>query len=126
MRKKLRDRERIDDASLLDLLLSGDLYVDLETAEVWKNGKLLVPSLVGTENKNGTRYRLEICHENGKRTITRARLVYLAGSLTPIPEGFEIHHIDKDRYNDCWDNLIAVSHLDHLKLHQVGVSDVPF
>lgn len=35
----------------------------------------------------------------------------------PIPEGFQIHHIDHDRGNNHLLNLMAVSTSDHQRLH---------
>lgn len=34
-----------------------------------------------------------------------------------IPEGYQIHHKDKDRSNNCIENLECISKSEHLKLH---------
>lgn len=33
----------------------------------------------------------------------------------PIPEGYEINHIDHNKYNNCIDNLECISHRDNIK-----------
>jgi len=48
-----------------------------------------------------------------------ARTIYTAKYGT-IPNGFEIHHLDKDHYNNDIENLIAVSRIDHLKMHKTN------
>lgn len=48
--------------------------------------------------------------------ITLARAIY-EDKNPSVPDGFEIHHIDGDRSNDDIDNLIALSHEDHVKMH---------
>jgi hypothetical protein len=102
--------------------------VNLETAEVYRLDKQLKPTLVGTEGKNGTRYRHEIYYDGHKRTIVRAKLVYLAGSLQALIKGHVIHHLDEDRYNDVWGNLVSVSNVDHDKMHYTTeiLGDTPF
>lgn len=41
----------------------------------------------------------------------------MAGALRTVPDDFEIHHIDEDRYNDSFDNLVALHKMDHEKIH---------
>ena len=53
---------------------------------------------------------------NGK-PVTLARRIYKKYHGA-IPDGYEIHHIDGDRFNDSPENLVAVSHEEHVKLHQ--------
>lgn len=36
----------------------------------------------------------------------------------PIPEGYEVHHLDFDPTNNHIDNLIVLSKKDHIKLHK--------
>lgn len=108
----------LPDSAILDLIRSGELVVDHVLATCSRNRKHKVATIVGRDDRNGTRYRYElrVCGYN-KRTISRARLVYMAATDALIPEGFEVHHLDGDRYNDAFSNLICVSKVDHLKLH---------
>ena len=125
--------KRIADEEIIKLIQNCTIEVDLVTAEVRMRGTILKPYEIGAEesNRNHTRFAFGLRVNGRRRTIVRAKLVYLAGSLRPIPEGFEIHHMDEDRFNDAYANLIALSKEDHLKLHRwlegrAEVEDVPF
>lgn len=110
-------RERIADAELLEWLMDGTLSVNIQNAQVTFRGRILKPTFVGRDDRNGTRYRIEIRHSGRKRSIVRARLVYMAGNLQTIPNGYEIHHQDEDRYNDAFANLVLLTEEDHKKIH---------
>lgn len=112
-----RWRGSITNQELLYLLEQKILIVDLATAKLYKLGKEIVPTIVGREGVNGTRYRFEICHDGKKRTICRSRMVYMAGSGFEIPRGFEVHHLNEDRYDDRWNNLVMLTEADHRKIH---------
>lgn len=116
-KSRYKAAETISDETLLELIVSGVLTVDINSAECSRDGRPLKATVVGTAGRNGTRYRFEIRSKGKKRSILRSRLVYLAGTGKPIPDGFEIHHIDGNRYNDSFSNLVAVSRVDHSKLH---------
>ncbi len=118
MRKpKKRRMIKIKDEDLLAWIKSGDIVVDLQTAQVHHRGVLRAATIIGRDGHNGTRYRYEFRCWGIRRTIVRSRLVYMAGTRKLIPWGFEIHHLDGDRYNDCFENLIMVTKDDHLKIH---------
>ena len=110
--------EPITDDKILMMLNTGWIEVDLETSDVYCLGEIKSPSIVGNDSVNGTRYRLEFRLNGAKRTILMSRLVYMAGTRSVIPSGHEIHHLDGDRYNDKFENLICVSVQDHLKIHR--------
>lgn len=40
----------------------------------------------------------------------------------PIPKGYVIHHIDKDKHNNDIKNLACLPWAEHSRLHQVGSS----
>lgn len=70
-----------------------------------------------------TEYGLAICQKGRYRLphrgyITLAKAVY-EDKNPSVPDGFEIHHIDGDRSNDNIENLIALSHEDHVKIHMI-------
>lgn len=107
----------ITDDEIIDLIIDGTIAVDLQAATVTCRGRLLKATIIGTEGDNGTRYRFEIRHKGRKRTIGRHKIVYIAATLKPIPEGYELHHIDEDRYNDAFHNLVLLTTEDHQKIH---------
>lgn len=112
-------KRSITDDELLELLACGVLEVDIQTAEVKCRGKALKPSETGLGLKTNTRMRISIRAFGKQRRIVRSRLVYMAATLRLIPDGYELHHVDEDRYNDSFHNLILLTAEDHLKLHQL-------
>ena len=88
-----------------------------ETIEV--SGRTIKAYLIGKygRNPNRTRWAFGLRIGGKRRTIVRSKLVWLAGSRRELPGGFEVHHLDEDRYNDAWENLVACSGPDHDKFH---------
>ncbi len=69
------------------------------------------PPFNGTFNGNGRRY----VKWNGKfQPAARALYESIKGS---IPEGYEVHHINLDQTDDRIENLVALSILEHRRLH---------
>lgn len=111
---------QIPDSELLALLVSGDLVVGLDNPEtIALFGRTVKGYFIGAYARNPERKRFAFGFQiaGRRRTIVRSKLVYLAGSLREIPEDFEIHHLDEDRFNDEYGNLIALHGDDHRKLH---------
>ena len=54
---------------------------------------------------------------SGNRSIPLTRLIYQK-HIGKIPKGYEIHHIDGDKFNDDPSNLIALSHEEHVAIHR--------
>lgn len=48
------------------------------------------------------------------------RLVYQE-FVSPIPDGYVVHHIDKNRTNNSVENLKAMSNYEHNSMHKKGV-----
>ena len=120
----------ISDEEILEFLNHGRLRVDCESCEVFWEDRIRKPGIAGSDATNGTRSRIEIRDGGRKRTIILAKLVYMAGARIVVPNGFEIHHLDFDRYNDEFENLVMLTIKDHLKIHRMfeGVveEEVPF
>ena len=57
-----------------------------------------------------------VSYVNGK-PVTLASRIYKKHH-GPIPDGYEIHHVDGDRFNDDISNLVAISHEEHVELHK--------
>jgi len=68
---------------------------------------------------NGRRYTMRdngyFCATTGKRSALH-RDVY-EHHFGPIPWGWDIHHLDEDRYNNHIDNLKCLRKGEHTKLH---------
>lgn len=56
------NRDRITDEDLLDWLVDGTLVVDIKTTQVTCRGRVLKPTIVGRDDRNGTRYQVSIRH----------------------------------------------------------------
>lgn len=95
-----REAKTITDHELLMLINWGELRVtDLESRQptVIHRGRQLKPTLMGTENVNGTRYRVEIRRKMRKRTIALAKLVWMFVHRKVVGREENIHHKDEDR-----------------------------
>lgn len=51
------------------------------------------------------------------KSVPLTRLIYQK-HVGKIPKGFEIHHIDGDKFNDDPSNLVALSHEEHVAIHK--------
>lgn len=50
------------------------------------------------------------------RTVSEHRLIY-EEHHGPIPSGYLVHHVDEDRMNNEPENLKALTHAEHSRLH---------
>lgn len=71
--------------------------------------------LVGTKDSAGY-YLASWTLANGKRKFMRVHQIVWATFNGPVPEGFEIDHIDGDKGNNSIGNLRLVSHKSNMKL----------
>ena len=68
-------------------------------------------------NKNGWYLTVNLKNNNGKRITKRIhRLVYEA-FVGDIPKGFDVHHKDGNKQNNCVENLVAISEHEHHTMH---------
>ena len=90
------------------------------------NEKINKAHLSGKVNHKRFYYCLR--SQGKRRTIARAKLVYMITHMVLIPEGWQIHHIDGDRLNDIPNNLIMLRSYDHDKIHGRFKldTDIPF
>ena len=89
--------------------------------QIYKKGKPepLVQRINKRKRMEGGDPRVDLCHDRLRRSCHVSQLVWMYHHECLIPEGFEIHHMDEDRMNNSFHNLICVSSLDHAKLHCV-------
>lgn len=64
-------------------------------------------------------------------TTAVSRIIWIIGNRLAIPKDFEIHHKDLDVKNNCFNNLYALSKIDHKKLHNNNLilkqdEEIPF
>lgn len=114
----------ISDSEVLEYLKAGLFRVDLDTSEVFnRNGQKLTFEIHGRDSAYHS-VRIKV---NGKRRKIRvALLVWMAGTLSVKPVGYEVHHRDLNSLNDSFVNLLCLHPVDHRKIHSEICSEVPF
>ena len=55
--------------------------------------------------------------KRSKHVFQHHVVVCEALGLTAIPRGWHVHHVDKNPYNNEFDNLVLMTASDHLRLH---------
>lgn len=70
--------------------------------------------------------RVDLIYGGKRVSMHVSQLVWMWGTNSVIPDGYEIHHRDEDCMNNSFDNLIAVHPIDHAKLHAQVEEAVPF
>lgn len=115
-------RETLTDAEVLKVLRKGLYEVCPKTAEVRRGGRPLTPYL-----DDDGRYWIRMYWDGKRRTIARAKLVWMSQTGNRVPPGFQVHHDDLDTRNDAWPNLICLHALDHCKQHAEAMQEtLPF
>ena len=67
-------------------------------------------------NRSGASYSgVKLTTQDRRECVMEHRLVY-ESYYGKIPDGYDIHHIDGDTYNNDIDNLECLSHADHARL----------
>ena len=57
---------------------------------------------------------------DGKRNIKTVHELVYKTFVGEVPDGYQIHHKDENKENNCVDNLVCVSCLDHNRIHHAG------
>lgn len=60
------------------------------------------------------------------RNLPRSHAIWMYGTQTLIPKGWQIHHEDLDPENDSFDNLFCFHPKDHQKKHRKTNEETPF
>lgn len=120
MRKKLA---RMALAKILELVRRGRYQVNTDTGQVIGcRGKPITPFFRKDDTKKHLYVRLYY-YGKAVRSISVAKLVWIAYTNSLPPPKWEVHHRDEDPSHNGWINLLCLHPLDHGKLHR---SDVPF
>lgn len=116
---------RLTESEVIALLKAGRYKVNRDTAEViGPKGKPIKPYDICGDGRAWMR----VYGFGGCRTLARSRLVWLSVVLQPLPSrDWEVHHVNLDKTDDRWENLIALHKLDHRKQHAGQLDEtIPF
>lgn len=125
---------KLTNTEVIRLFHLGIYEADLEAGVIKKNGRPIYTFIDAREHRKGLRQGKQVpptylwCrlyYRGRKRNISVAQAIWMAGSGTPIPNGFEIHHRDKNVQNNAWSNLYCLYELDHDKLHSRDLIEEP-
>lgn len=130
---KVRPIITIPDEELLRLILDGEIRIVARMSRnpiIKHRGRHLTARLTAGRSHN-QRYAVEICRPKPadskrkrlKRTIARAKLVWMIVNKQLVPEGCHVDHDDGDRLNDSAKNLVARTYADHGAKH--GYEPIP-
>lgn len=64
-----------------------------------------------------SRYLLVDLWADGERDVRTVHILVYEAFVGPIPEGYQIHHKDKNRFNNCVDNLECLTSREHVRIH---------
>lgn len=110
---------------VIDLVKSGVYVIDTETGEV-KSRRGRTVSHVRSMGC-GKYLFVRLYSNKNRKAIAVHRLVWMSVTMTPIPHGWQVHHLSKDTMDNTWDNLVCLHKKDHDKMHRVEDEEpVPF
>jgi hypothetical protein len=129
-----RHRPKLPLDCVLAFLKAGEYTVDPATGTVFGRRGRPLRGFDFTKKKDGPVYtfvRIYGFYEGRYRvrTVPRSHVVWVSQTGCLVPDGWEVHHRDRDTQNDAWLNLICLHPLDHKKLHAADESDdgeIPF
>lgn len=107
---------------IIELFDCGLYYADLGMGIVY-SGKTKKPLFTffstKQEDKDNEDYLwLRLYKSPAMRSIPVAHVIWIVGARNLIPPNFEIHHDNKNRGDNSFDNLFCVHKTDHRKFHK--------
>lgn len=99
---------------LINLFKNGFYRADISRGKIYrKNGKLVKPY----EGNDGYLF-VRLYKTPHRITIPVSKLVWILGTNRALPSGFQIHHRNRTVTDNSFNNLLALSELDHRKVHE--------
>lgn len=106
--------ETLSYEEIVELFEKGTYIADIEEGVIY-SGKTGDPlALSGTPHGY---MRIRLYKSPKMRDFIVANIIWMLGNEMPIPEGFAIHHRNKNVKDSRFRNLFALTHKDHGKLH---------
>jgi hypothetical protein len=124
MLKKVKPKP-VTKQEVLDWLQEGAFTI--ADGEVYtRAGRQLVQRLNKRKGSERGDARVDLKYGGKRRSINVSHLVWMWGTNSVIPDGYEIHHMDEDPTNNNFDNLVALHPIDHAKMHATVEEPIPF
>jgi hypothetical protein len=122
-----RYTNKLSHQQIICLFDHGVYHCDLETGLVYST-RTAIKLFTFEGNEDGYLW-VRLYYGQSMRSMSVSHVVWIVGTRCAIPEGFEIHHRDKDIKNNRFDNLFCLHRIDHNKLHHgqnLITEDTPF
>lgn len=123
--------KKLSDEDIIRLVAKGRYNIDIESGIITSGRTEKEIFTYSSERSPNLWVRLYAAP--AYRALPVARLVWIVATGTPLPDGWEIHHIDLDPLFNGFENLLALHPKDHNKFHngiiggsKVEEDDVPF
>ena len=96
----------------------NDKVFIIDNEKVFKDERELAQRINPRRRSKRGDIRVDLCHQRKRRSCNLSQLVWMQATGSPIPKGYEVHHIDEDPKNNDFDNLLCIHSLDHMKIHR--------
>ena len=101
---------------VLDWLQDGAFTV-AEGQIYTRDGRCLVQRINKRKRCEHGDARVDLCFGGRRKSMHVSHLIWMWGTNSVIPDGYEIHHRDENPLNNAFDNLLCLHPIDHAKLH---------
>ena len=122
-----RNRKRMTDTRevILGWLQEG-MFTIADGQVFSRSGRQLVQRINKRRRCDHGDPRVDLVCQGKRVSVHVSHLVWMWGTNTVLPAGWEVHHRDEDCTNNDFSNLIAVHPIDHAKLHALCEEEIPF
>lgn len=102
--------------------------VGLHNGVVYSNRQGRLSPLFTFSGNDENHVYVRLYRQNKSKALAVHRLVWMVGTGSIIPPGWEVHHRDKDTSHNWFRNLFCLHPVDHRKLHDGDLIEdaIPF
>ena len=111
------DGPKLNYEEVAQLFREGKYIADLELGEIY-SGKTNKPLNRQGQGRNKEYECVQLYSAPKMRNVGVAKLIWMLGNEMEVPDGFKVHHRDKNTTHNSFVNLFALSEADHKKLHE--------
>lgn len=119
---------RLSDEDIMQLVRDGKYHVDLEAGLVFSD-RTRQEVFTYAGNEEGYLF-IRLYDQPKHRTLPVSQVVWIVGTQSTIPKGWEVHHRDGNIKNNSFSNLYCLHPVDHRKLHRdddlINMQQEPF